>query len=47
MAEAPRSTDGFRSIASKALKALPEILQLLLEITGLLQKLPGETSCLL
>ena len=42
-AEIPRAIDNFRSIASKAFKAFPEILQLLPEIIGLLQELPGET----
>lgn len=36
--------DFFRSVARKALKVFPEILQLPLEIIGLLQELQGETS---
>lgn len=45
MAEIPGTVDDIRSIANKALGALPEILQLLPEIIGSLQELPRETSC--
>lgn len=41
----PGKTTNFNSIASKTLKAFSDILQLLSEIIGMLQELPGEPPC--